>query len=183
MFGRRSTVAAAPTPTPTPTFGIQCRTVRAAAVIPRPRPQVWEEISQPDHPAWSDGSETGRYNVIGNGTGVHVGDAKVIGPMIMPPFGLRQVWWEVVTNVTPGWMVTVETYAGFFEHTETLVFEDHPDGTYARIEGMMRRVSTPEVADQIVTTMTQLAQEHLRRAAEWTPGIGARPVIIRPLGF
>jgi hypothetical protein len=96
---------------------------------------------------------------------------------------LRSVWWTTVTAVVPQWSVTTETCAGVFEHTEMLLFEDHPDGTYARIEGSLRVPNTEEGADQMAGLMAQLARQYLQRPADWRPGDEARPVLLRPPGF
>ena len=167
-----------------PQVGLQYRNVRAAVLIPRARPDVWVELSAVDHPAWSSPEAEGQQHQIkGDDDRLSVGSVLVTGPFQMPPHGLRQVWWTEVTSIVQGWMITTETYAGFFEHTETLILEDHPEGTYARIEGVLRRTTTPEGADNAQQIMTRMAEEHLRRAADWTPGVEPRPVIIRPPGF
>lgn len=182
MFSKR--VANPPAAPPALQFGLQYRNIRAAVVVPRPRSDVWAELNTRDHPAWSSPEAEGQQHHISDDDGrLTVGSVLVTGPFQMPPHGLRQVWWTEVTSIVAGWMVTTETYAGFFEHTETLILEDHPGGTYARIEGVLRRTTTPEGADNAQQIMTRMAVEHLRRAAEWTSGDEPRPVIIRPPGF
>lgn len=182
MFAKR--VPDAPAVPGVPQFGLQYRNIRAAVVIPRARTDVWAELSTGDHPAWSSPEAEGQqHHLKGDDGRLTVGSVLVTGPFQMPPHGLRQVWWTEVKSIVAGWMVTTETYAGFFEHTETLVLEDHPEGTYARIEGVLRRTTTPEGADSVQQIMTRLAEEHLRRAAEWNPGDEPRPVIVRPPGF
>lgn len=151
-------------------------------MIPRPRKVVWEELAAGDHPAWTEPVSNRQQRRLSDGA-LEVGAVTVTGPIAMPPFGLRAVWWTEVTAIVPGWSVTTDVYAGFFEHTEMLLLEDHADGTYARIEGSLRRATTPEGADHAAVLMTRLAVEYLRRPAEWKPGDEPRPVLLRPPGF
>ena len=168
MFARQN--LAEPVRAGIPQPGLQYRTITASTVIPRPREVVWAELEQDRHPAWCtpiDGEN--EYALRGDGK-LAVGAVRIGGPYPIPPHGIRQVWWTEVTQVMPGWLVTVETYTGLFEHTETLVLSDHAQGTEARIQGSVRRVTTPEHADTAVALMTRMAEGHLRRAAQWQPG-------------
>lgn len=160
MFARRADAGAGSKAE----IGLQYRTIRSSVVIPRPRDVVWQELEQGDHPAWTmpDSGGMNEHYLRGDGA-LRVGTVKIIGPIVTPPFGIRQVWWSEVTQVMPGWAITTETYTSVFDHMETLALHDHAEGTFARIEGSVRRVTTGEHADIAVGLMTRMADGHLRR--------------------
>jgi hypothetical protein len=174
MFARRAAVIDSASKSE---IGLQYRSVSASIVVPRPREAVWAELELADHPAWSAPAVAGeqKHEVRGDGT-LKVGDARVVGPFTTPPFGIHQVWWTEVTAIMPGWSITTVTYAGIFDHSETLVLHDHESGTRVRIEGSVRRVTTPEHADLTVGMLQRMADGHLRRAAQWQPGDPPRPI-------
>lgn len=174
MFTRRASTIA---PGVELAVGLQYRTISASVVIPRPREVVWSELEQADHPAWTAPEVGGgqEHHLRCDGT-LKVGNVHISGPFPLPPFGIRQVWWTEITQIMPGWSITTETYAGIFDHTETLVLHDHEGGTLARIEGNVRRHTTPQHADSAVALMTRMANGHLRRAAQWRPGDPPRPI-------
>jgi hypothetical protein len=143
--------------------------ISARAVIPRPRAEVWAEIALGEHPAWTDSGV--RHRRVAGTPHFDVGTAYVAVSAPAPPFGLRAVVLHEITDVSPTRSVTTEIVTSGFRHTETLSLEDANDAaTLAKVQGWLE-FPAPQQADlgPQRQRFVQLAEDFLRRAAEWSP--------------
>ena len=141
---------------------------QAVARIPRPRPQVWQEWEQDDHPAWSNGSH--RHLKVEGPQGLVVGAAVVCVTPPQGPSALRIPMLSTITHVWPGWSRTVEVLTGNLEHTETIALtDDGPGATIATLSAWARMTCTASHAIRAREQFHRSGQQYLDAAAAWTP--------------
>jgi len=138
----------------------------AERVISAPRSVVWATANADDE------AEKGWHQQIVGAPSSGVGARHIhVGPPL-PPFGMRSVIYAEVTAFQEGYWYTSQTLAGTWEHTETLLLQDTPDGqTLARITGWWTRPA-PRTADftKLQADLNGLAAKALDRLASRAEG-------------
>lgn len=146
--------------------------------MPRPRAEVWVELADRTHPAWSDGDEDG-WALVEGSPPFGLGTRRVSPFVTGPPYGIHTTLCSTITEFVEGWRVTSVLFAGSWEHTETLTLSETLAGdTYVDILGWMSCVTTEAMGQVHQRRLTYLAEKYLQRAQQWSPGDPARPIIV-----
>lgn len=152
--------------------------IRTSAVVSRPRQQVWAELADPSHPAWSDG-EPDAWALVEGSPAFGPGSRRVTPFAVGPPHGILTTLCQMITEFTEGWRYTTVTFAGSWEHTETLLLSDGSSGdTHVDIYGWFSGVATVAGAELHRRRLTHLARAYLERAQRWQPGDPPRPIVV-----
>ncbi len=147
-------------------------------MLSRPRAEVWSELGDRTHPAWSDG-EPDTWALVEGSPARGLGTRRVSPFQVGPPYGIMTTLCSVITEFTEGWRYTTVTFAGSWEHTETLYLSEGSTGnTHVDIHGWFSAVATPVGAELQQRRLTYLAQEFLDRAQRWQPGDPPSPIVV-----
>jgi hypothetical protein len=140
--------------------------VKAQAVFPRPRTEVWSELVADDHPAWHEASLTSRR--VEGPQASEVGASTVCVSAPVGEAGIRLPMLSTVIHVVPGYSRTVETLTGTMEHRETIQLADQgEEGALLTLEGWFTMICSAEHEVKAAAHFQGAAQEYLDRAAHY----------------